>query len=343
MEKHPASVEEREIQTMPEILVETIAPEGLGYGKGDISVARRREAGDLPASIEKTVEAEVRNPERHVAVEFNDDGCGDGRYTARLYLLELLRNVISETELKRNGIRAKIFGGGLIVGWIAGRALSGRISETDSVAADRQAVANKLEEAKIKFGGHTSDHASPGKTGCGAIDHAPEIIASAVDFAEKIKENVAFLRPDIFTEDRFAKVMEVFSSIEESSTYFGDGSIEETRKIFARSKAIIKELRGDHSEIRFVRNEVPGTTLDQASIVMMTNDIGEIFVDDAWRRDMYAEALGGKDEESVAIAAIATEVWTLAVAATLTDGTLPVDRVRMRAPADGQAGYELAT
>lgn len=324
-------LEESERDRMPEIQVETIAPEGLGYGKGSISVKKRRESGDLPASIEAIVEAEVRNPERHVQVEFNDDGCGDGRYTVRLYMLEMLKDVMSETELYRNGLRAKIFGGGLIVGWIADRAIKGKITDADNVTADRQEVADKLEKADIKFGGHTSDHASSDKTGCGAIDHAPEIIVAAVEFADKIKENIEFLRPDIFTEERFAKVMEVFSSMAESETYFGDGSIEETRKIFAKSKAVIKELKGDHAEIRFVRNEVPGVTIDQAAIVMLTDDVGEIFVDDAWRRDMYADALGGEDEENAAIAALATEVWTLAVAATLTDGTLPVDRMRITA------------
>src|SRR5690606_22105643 len=148
-----------------------IAPEGLGYGKGSISVRKRRESGDLPIAIEQMVEAEVRNPDRHVEVEFNDDGCGDGRYTARLYLLEMLRNVMSETELYRNGLRAKMSAGGLIIGSIADRVLKGRVTEDDNVTADRQEVANKLEEADMKFGGHTSDHASNGKTGCGAIDH----------------------------------------------------------------------------------------------------------------------------------------------------------------------------
>lgn len=179
----------------------------------------------------------------------------------------------------------------------------------------------------MQFGGHTSDHAKEGKTGCGAIDESPAIIASAGEFAAEIRENLIFLRPDIFTEERFAKVIDAFRSMAESPIYFGGSSIEDTRRILAESKAVIKELRGEHTEIRFVRNEVEGMTIDQASIVELTDDVGEIFVDDAWRRNQYAEALGGDDEE-VAIAALATEVWTLAVAATLTDGTLPVDRIR---------------
>lgn len=320
--------EERETDTMPELQIETIAPEGLGYGNGSISVRKRRETGDLPPGVEAIVEHEVRNPDRLVQVEFNDDGCGDGRYTARLYLLEMLKSGMHQTELNRNGLRAKIFGGGLIVGWIADRALNGPIVENDTVTGDRQDVADKLVAAKITFGGHTSDHAKEGRTGCGAIDQAPAIVATAVEYADQIRENVEFLRPDIFTKERYAQVMDVFKSMSESPTYFGGNSIEETRQILAKSRAVIKELRGDHAEIRFVRNEVPGTTIHQAKIVEITDDIGEIFVDDAWRRDMYAEALGGDDDEQVAIAAMATEVWTLAVAAALTDGSLPVDRIR---------------
>lgn len=318
----------QEARTVREVEIETIAPEGLGYGKGSISVKNRRASGDLPSEIEETVEKELRNPERHVDVEFNDDGCGDGRYTARLYVLEMQKSGMCETKLNRNGLRAKIFGGGLIVGWIADRAINGPVTDNDTVTNDRRSVADKLAKDKITFGGHTSDHATAGKTGCGAIDHAPEIVASAVEFAEQIRENVMTLRPDIYSEERFARVIDVFRSMAESETYFGDGSIDDTKRIFAESRAVIKELRGDHTEVRFVRNEVAGTTIHQAKIVEITNDVGEIFVDDAWRRDMYADALGDKNEENVVIATLAAEVWTLAVAATLTDGSLPVDRIR---------------
>lgn len=81
--------EESEMYEMPNVQVETIAPNGLGYGKGSISAAKRRESSDLTPGVEAIVESEVRNPNRLVNVEFNDDGCGDGRYTARLYLLEM--------------------------------------------------------------------------------------------------------------------------------------------------------------------------------------------------------------------------------------------------------------
>ncbi len=332
---HQEAEKMKEAYTARELDIEAVAPEGLGYGKGSISVKNRRESGDLPKETEETVKKEVRNPERHVVVEFNDDGCGDGRYTRRLYVLEMKKSDMCETSLNRSGLRAKIFGGGLIVGWIADRAISGPVTEQDTVTSDRRTVADKLTKNNIKFGGHTSDHAPDGKTGCGAIDHAPEIVRSAVEFAAQIRENITYLRPDIYSEERFAKVIDVFRSMAESSAYFGDGSIEDTKRIFAESKAVIKELQGDHAEIRFVRNEVPGTTINQSKIVEITNDIGEIFVDDSWRRDMYADALGKGSEEDAAVAALATEVWTLAVAATLTDGSLPVDRIRLKVSESG--------
>src|SRR5690242_3802555 len=96
-----------------EYKVRLIAPEGLGFGEGAISVADQMKKGELDRnSLDAAIEIVTTSPDVWVKIadEAQDDGCGDGRWTGRTY--RLLDPTTGEIQVfKRSLPRAKLFGG----------------------------------------------------------------------------------------------------------------------------------------------------------------------------------------------------------------------------------------
>src|SRR5690606_5771253 len=80
MEPSTVNVMDRiEIPT-DKILTEVLAPDGLGFGEGGISVKKQIELGILTDEVPAHVHEVLTNdPNSFKSVETGDDGCGDGR------------------------------------------------------------------------------------------------------------------------------------------------------------------------------------------------------------------------------------------------------------------------
>lgn len=306
--------------------IQLLASEGTGLGVGSISRANRLKSGDLTREDSARTHEAVNDPSFYVPVEFGDDGCGDGRGT--VYMYRVKKAATSDGAVKevfeRSGHRSKIFGGGLNIGWAMQRVLWGVPKRGETLNDDRSRVADELDQMGIDYGGHTGSHAYGVKIGCGAFDEAIPIIGYVVEYANDLYKLTKQLKGSHFNEDAFSKVVEVFTEVDKNHKYTEGATGRAALQILDQHEAVIKELNGEHNEVLYLRNHIPGTTFNQARLNRDTNDKAQAFVDDVWRRDMYAYALGAGKDELVSLADIAGEVITLATTIALTDGSQEV-------------------
>lgn len=312
---------EEKMQTVTRHETITIAENGLGFGKGSISP----ENTNL-AVLEK-VESAVKTPDIMTAVSpgddgrlIDDDGCGDGREVKRI-----LRGF---DILKKSLNRQKVMGGGLTM---TASAMIG-LGKLDGTVHSAFVEAGTYLRAKGEnYGAHTADQAHGSNCGCGAIDHAPEILQTALDYKYEIKDTVTSLfSPDEQDGDLdgiLDVVFENFSEFTDSSefkkeTYRGTEVMAE----IARRDKIVKELTDDHKEKRIVLNvDIEDSTVDQGFVRDLTNGEGQVFGVDIPR--IYALASLHSTDEERNQAFVSMLVYTLATAAHLTKGDLPVDLI----------------
>lgn len=307
---------------MKEIQKQTIAPEGLGYGEGTIGVLLRLNEGDLRQETVDQVGFLLHDDRLLVIAEANDDGCGDGRGVA---------SVVRGNEVLNKSLhRRKVFGGGVIKGGIAligtGDIEPTSINNFTDIFATGAAI---LRDKGVEFGAHTSTHANHEKTDCGAIDKAPLIIFNSIKYEENIKENLCSLF-DSEDPDVIAAQDIVFDNLRDlvQSSKEGHRPTIVINDIVKAKNMIVKELKGEHKEIRIIMNiDNEDLTVDQGFVRDETDDEAQVFAVDVPRmkyiaRKMYENDLG-KQKQAV----VSMLVYTLATAATLTQGDLPVDIV----------------
>lgn len=329
-------------ETTPQLVkIECIAPDGLGFGEGGISVKEQMRQGILTAEAPKHVHEVLTNdPNSFKNVETDDDGCGDGRPWVKI-LRRVWRDGFKEVvEYKKSLLRAKVFGGGLVVASSMWRSLKRTPEHGQTVGQDRQFMARKLTEYGLTHGAHTDNHATGDKCGCGAIDNYPLITANAVKYRSQIIETLKALYGDSYADNAPA-IDDVFATYAElSAEYFADASGKQAMEQILETDAVVKELYGHHVEETIVINDVEGTTLDQQYFTQRVKDmctdkpqIVQAFVVDIWRGRQIAEAVANiAREEGVSddkeylhqVAYADFMIRTLAVAATLTAGDLPV-------------------
>jgi hypothetical protein len=289
--------------------------DGLGVGEGTISGAEIAAAAGPEAMAR--VDETIQSPSVLVAVDtdkngrqIDDDGCGDGRFT---------KLVKRGTELLRRSLnRAKVFGGGSTMATadlIGSGAATGKTLQ-EAFGASIETMADKM----INFGAHTADHAPDGKCGCGAIDEAPK----AVSFVPKYRQQIIgqFEALGVST-DGLDDVLDNFTAYE---TEIKDQSFE-GRAVMGRiveTGKIVKQLGGPHIEARIVLNFVPGMTVNQQLIREVSGGKVDVFGVDVWRMQQIAEKLYPQDETAQNRAFQSMLAYTLAVAAVLTKGDLPV-------------------
>lgn len=299
--------------------------DGLGIGEGDISaVALREKYGDEPFQAMEALINDVAQIMKPIDVDssgqmIDDDGCGDGRGVGLIY--QGLKEIF-----KKSKNRAKVFGGGatmtmaILVG--SGKAQGRSIEQTFGDAI------NTLEENDIAYGAHTADHVAAGRedidSGCGAIDKAPQIWANAIKYRSQIHDTMRVLGID--DEDAIKSTyanIESYAEEVRQQPYAGKkvmGSI-------AKAGRVIKQLVGQHVEAAIVLDMVPGHTVDQIAVRTATKGKLDVFAVDVWRMQSYAEKLCPNDEGAQARAFISQLIYTLATAATLTKGDLPVYKI----------------
>lgn len=318
--------------------VSVLAELGLGFGNEQgISPVRHIEDGEFDqASYEATKEILISDDEVYVTIsdEADDDGCGDGRFTARIY--KLLNPETNHVQtFKRSLVRAKLFGGGLIAAASMWRMVDG-VAGDKTLDGDRSFMASKLKDRGISYGAHTDNHAEGEACGCGAIDKYELISRNVTAYQSEILNTLPALYDASMEEnsDAVTTVLEQYESL--SSEYFagttGRGSMDSIEK----EGAVVKELGGKHLEGYIVINTVDNTTLDQDKLREKLIEQGyspnvQVFVVDEWRGRMYANVVAeiaaeqDKDrDEAYKVAYADFLIRTLAVSATLTKGDLPV-------------------
>lgn len=246
--------------------------------------------------------------------------------------------------IKTSLLRAKVFGGGLVVASSMWRTINGAPSHDATVGQDRAFMAGELNRLDFEHGAHSDDHAEGENCGCGAIDKYPTITANALKYRTEIAAVLESLYADEFDENQDAinATFETYESVNKAPNYLSDASGKRSIDQILESGAVVKELSGKHVEETIVINDVQGTTLDQpyftqtvknACVEEQKPQVIQAFSVDVWRGREIADVVATiacednpmRDFKQVQRLAYADFlVRTLAVAATLTAGDLPV-------------------
>jgi hypothetical protein len=329
-----------------------IAPNGVGFGEGSISADRANDP-EYPVSKEdltKAVEILIRHrDEIIVPVDEDDDGCGDGRGTERVF--QIIDGTTGEKhEYKKSKKRAKIFGGGLQVVASMRRAIKGAPANGETVLSDRKFMAGELKKRGIKYGAHTDSHAHGPNCGCGAIDKYEQTTAMSGKYRTNITPLVGMLYDDESVNTGVDQAFGTRATISQDKQYMSNASGHDTMEFIKSDGAVVKELGGKHLEMIDYINDEPGTTVDQPRVAELFREAGlpegiDVFVVDAWRGQMYADVAADITAEEAKesgeefdrdtarnIALADFYINQLSVSATLTKGDQPVIHNRLTTP-----------
>lgn len=319
--------------------VSILCPGGFGFGTGSITVKQQLDSGALPVGA-LIVGSEIIENDPRVFKKTDslakDDGCGDGREAKVIYQLKDGERV----AYKRSLLRAKIFGGGLVVLTSMMRSsVWGAEIDSDTALGDRKKAAEILEQQGIAHGGHTDNHATGDNCGCGAIDKYVDITANALAFRSDIEQVLRVVLGEDYSHHEAAieHVFRVYQAqVDKKDQYFADASGVKTSRLLEDAGAVIKELADDHLEDFVIINDVEGETFDQRTFDALLKVRGvqataQAFVVDLWRGRMYARLtaeeaakIGQDKDEALKRAFVDFLVRTLATSATLTSGDQPV-------------------
>lgn len=315
-----------------EAKVITLAEDGVGYGDGSIGVQNRLADENDPLTRQDLIAVEelVRSGQALVPLDLDDhgqmlddDGCGDGRAVS-------LVEKVGQT-FKRSLNRAKVFGGSVTM-TVAARVGIGDVKEQRQEELFTQA-SNQLDESGIDYGAHSSDHCGEDESGCGAIDKFQDHLLNTEKYRKQISRTTfEIARASGFNEGKDER--EVGAMIDDSLDNLREyghslkpaKGVSIFKAIKNRSK-VVKELCGEHNEVRVLLNMVYGHTIDQELIRERTGGRAQVFVVDAWRMLDVIDRNKFIAEDKKEQAFIAELIYSLGVSATLTKGDLPVDLI----------------
>jgi len=282
--------------------------DGLGFGEGPIS-------GEEDPSVLRQAEEAICSNEILVPVDCEDAGCGDGRRTGLVFRLK--------ERFKRSLNRAKVFGGAAAMA-AAGLIGTGR-AKGCSVEETLDDAIEDLDEKDIKFGAHTDDQASGENSGCGAIDNAPKIVHASIKYEKQIRTVIDMLGVDADVLDTvYINFQDYVKALPEDEKYSGERVMGRIMK----AGKVIKQLVGKHREKYIVLNTVRGRTVNQELVREHTSGRVDVFAVDVWRLEDIAAGLHPEDVEAESRTYLSELIYTLATAAVLTKGDLPVYLVR---------------
>lgn len=288
--------------------VTLLLPHGFGFGDGKIStkeqLAHPEQSGLTQEAFETGIDIILHDERVFVAVQAEDDGCGDGRPVSVVYRMvpnpaEQSDGELREEIFNKSLPRAKVFGGGLIVASSMLRsAVWGEVTADDTVLTDRKKTVTILNELNIKFGAHTDNHAHGDNCGCGAIDKFPITIEKTLKYREGIYGVVRTYVGDAWNDEWEADFGHVYASYENqySESYLKDAEGRKTMDVIEQSGAVVKELADDHLEDYDVLNDIDDTTFDQPAFDAIMHERGvegtaQVFAVDVWRGRKYARAI----------------------------------------------------
>ena len=296
---------------------------GFEFGHGNIS--------GLAANLEAltVVDKAIRdNPDIIVPIDkddngefIKDDGCGDGREVLTVFSLD--RNY------KRSLNRSKVFGGSATMATACAIGIGRAGSDSLNELFDR--AIKHLDEHDMDFGAHTDENMHGKNCGCGAIDKAPQILFAALKYEIPIRGAVTLLSDDTSgLNEIYACYRDYVQQLANHPEYNG---MQVMDKILNNKRSrIVKQLGGEHKECRIVLNTIRDYTVNQKLIRDATNNQAQIFAVDVWRMQDLADKLF--DDPKLKHKAFISElIYTVATAAVLTKGDLPVDVISAAAQA----------
>ena len=288
--------------------------DGLGFGHGAISAQTIEGAAgneDLAALTDELLES----PQILAPISctddgglIQDDGCGDGRRTGLVF--------DGERVCRTSLVRPKVFGGGITMA--AATRIGLGCSNGLTLATIFEESDRHLDYRGVDYGGHTVEYVVGKKSGCGAIDEAPRILDAAGAYRQEIRATVVSLMGEAPEIDQVLDNFIIAGDVDND----GYNGAEIMAGIIDRGK-VVKALADDHMETRIVLNSVPGYTADQGFVREYTGGRAQVFSVDVWRMMELAERLYD-DPISQRQALVSELVYTLATAAVLTKGDLPV-------------------
>lgn len=291
------------MQQMPFVIQKILS--GFGYGNSESTITVRSDETELIAKLDSVLNSPsllVPLSKDDSGAPVQDDGCGDGRMCSQTYTHEY---------------RAKVFGGGLTMATatLVGLGTADADSEIDIF---RHADA-LLNERHLDFGAHTDDGAQAPNSGCGAIDKFPQILAASVTYQQQIAASIASLGINTAGLSDVLQHFATYAAHHAADPYSGQ---QVSAEIIKEGK-IVKQLTGEHIEKAVVLNTVAGYTTDQVFVYNEMDGKAEVFAVDVWRMQELADTLYDTPEER-SHAFLSQLVYTLATAAVLTRGNLPV-------------------
>jgi hypothetical protein len=297
--------------------------EGFEFGHGKISgVAANEEVLEL---VEQTIYDPRKNRDLLVPIDtddsgepIKDDGCGDGRGVLTIFSYD-------ETFHKSLN-RPKVFGGSSVmaVACVIGLGEAGNLALNPLF----ERVIKTLDEKNINFGAHTDEHAYGKNCGCGAIDRADEVLFAIPKYEFPIRGVVTMLSTSLelpALNEVYQNFRSYVDTLAQQPEYSGkqvmDTILENNRT------RVVKQLGDEHKECRIVLNTVRGYTVNQKLIRDVTGNEAQIFAVDVWRMQDIASSLYPDQPELQAKAFLSELIYTLATAAVLTKGDLPIDLI----------------
>ncbi|MCA9301233.1 hypothetical protein KDA08_03720 [Candidatus Saccharibacteria bacterium] len=172
------------------------------------------------------------------------------------------------------------------------------------------------------IGGHTDDHATTEKCGCGACDRMAEIISFIADKADEISEISATLGVEV-SQELIGKIKAGAELLIENKYVSTGPEMIQNIKDVTKDESHVQTVRGPHNEVVLGINTKVGTTLDRGSI---TNEFGEQY--QAFNLDVWALENGIKaiesNEDLVNEKFVAGVFYNIATAAVLAGPSLRV-------------------
>jgi len=243
-----------------------------------------------------------------------DDGCGDGREVLTVFSLD--------KTYKRSLNRPKVFGGSATMATAFAIGL-GEVEALDLNQVFERAI-TILDEKNMDFGAHTDEHMHGDNCGCGAIDKAPQILFASLKYEIPIRGAITLLTDTVTgLNEVFANFRLYVQQLAEQPQYSGMKVMDTILR--NKQARIVKQLGGDHKECRIVLNTVREYTVNQKLVRDVTDEQAQIFGVDVWRMLDIVQNLYPNDAEQQNKAFLAELIYTLATAAVLTKGDLPVD------------------
>lgn len=279
--------------------------DGFGYGDAESTIAVMPDDTALIAKLDDV----LHSPALLVPLSTDDsgqpvqdDGCGDGRLTAREY---------------PHKYRAKVFGGGatMTVSTLIGLGKAMDIAHADLFSH----AITRLNDRQIDFGAHTDDLVAAPNSGCGAIDKLPHILIAAVHYQQQIEGSIQDLGIDTTGLADVQQHFIDYTKKHAGQAYAGSDVLAE---ITGQHK-IVKQLIDRHIEKAVILNTAVDHAVDQTYVYSSTNSQAEVFTVEGWRMQLLADKLYDTPEERSS-AFLSELIYTLATAAVLTQGNLPV-------------------